>query len=455
MGMLCAILSGAQEYEQKAPAERIPLTTDTLYWEIPQLNLGRIMKFSDLDSINVFNNDVEKGQSYSFVLSTEGWKREFKSSNSSKLIFPLELSKNGATKQLKLIFWPDISHAEFNEPYRKANSGQLSFETPESYELCYVALSLAMAGKNTNYYPLNVNSDYYKEIISYFTAFSTHPLIQALQSAIRANGNTAFYSLCMDSYSYSFDAKGQLEKLPRYKNLGNRVRIEEDLALWQDFVKVSGFRKFYEEHAGFYKSMADEAKASLAFNDAWAWTEKNFSYRVNDYRFVLSPLSNSFYRRNELTHNGYAETLLFSHSFDKSSYKNINESSARFLYLSNYFVAGCRNYIQHMKDIDKQAILALFSDYDTWAEVGKEAFNYPDGSALFAEYLAQACFLLYVKQVDKDSYRTVKYLRDRFMKQRGFKQFEKFYNSLEKIYEANERKKLEALINVLLDELKK
>jgi len=348
-----------------------------------------------------------------------------------------------------------MSSADFDESYKSQNNGQVYVEIPETYELSYVAFSIAVGDKAPNY-GINVNSAYYKEVRDYFSPFSAHPLIKALQNALDANGNAAFFSICTDSYTYYFDAAGELQMQLRYKNFANRASFGEDIKLWQDFAKATSFRKFYETHKGLYKDIADNASPGIGFPKAWEWLEGNLDGKVNDYRFILSPLTASFYRKKDLTGNKYSESLLFGHSFDKSSFKNISESAARSLYLSSYFVAVAKNYLAANKTSYGAAITKVFDDFDTWAEMGKDAFNLSDGYALFSEYMAQSMFLLYIREFNKDDFATVKFFRERYMKQRGFKEFAKFYTTIEKLYDTKgTSKSLEKSINILLEELKK
>gem|GEM_PF-6684715 len=446
--------SSAQSNQKIAPVQQVKLTSDTIYWEIPELNLGRMMRFSKLDSVGVFNNDVEKGQSFTFKMSTAGWTQEFKSSNTQKLVYPLAISKDGASKKLTLIFWPDLSSAIFDDTYRKANNTRISIEIPEVYELCYTAFSIAAMNRAPGSLQLANNTDYYKELVGRFAAQKDHPLITAVQTAISENGNAAFYSLCMDSYSYSFNNQSKLQKSATYTALGSRVKLADNLAMWEDFAAVSGFREFYQSKKNAYQQVADETKKNLSFETGWSWLEKNFSHRVNDYKVVLSPLAGSFYRTNDLLHNGYTEMIFFGNAFDKSSYKNISENAAHLLYQSGYFIAACKNYLIKANTSFKKDAQDKFGDFDVWADAGKEAFNFPGGYELFMEYLSQSCFLLYVKEAFKDEYSTIKFFRDRFMKQRGFKNFDQFLSTLESVYDKSPTRKIEDCIQGLFAGLK-
>lgn len=451
--MLFFLTVSAQKAEQIAPVQVFNLSSDTVYWQIPELNLGNSMKFSDMNASGSFNNDVEKDQHFTFIISSGDIKKEYKTSSTAKLVFPMEFRKDGVSKMLKLIFWPDLSKANYDDAYIKNSNGQLFVAVPEVYELCQVALALTLSSKENNY-PVSYGSDYYNEVQEHFGAYKNDPLIQYLRTELDANGSSAFYSLSLDAYRYAFDKNDKLTAATQYAQLGSRSVLEGNTGLWEAFSKISGFRDFYAKHASLYNDIITETNAAMPFADAWPWIEKKLNRKINSFRISLSPLTNSFFRRKSFTQNKYSEAIFFGNGFNKSSYKNISEKAAQLLYTSSYFNAAIKSYVPLMaKDQDK-AIVEMFSDYDAWAETGRDAFYYPDPKSLFDEYLAQAFFLLYVKEKADGEYRTVKYFRDRFMKQRGFKQFDKFYSALLKVAEAATPDK-EIPISALVEELKK
>jgi hypothetical protein len=433
----------------------INLTSDTIYWQIPSLDLGSYLLFSKIDSFSWFNNDVEKDQQYNFILTNGSATTKFTTSPSHKVVEEVVFTRDGMSKKMLFVFWPNLSAAAYSDEYKKKMPGSINFEIPEVYELAYTALGLAVADKNGNY-PLNRSVDYYNEVQAYFAPYKNHPLIAALKKNISLAGGLSFNSLCMDAYSCTIDSNSQIQYIKPYTLLGSRSVLNENLALWEDFAKKSGFRQFYTAHIPYYNSLIKESETALEFNNAWKWIEQNCpGVKTTSYRFVISPVTPYIYKSKKFQADGFSESLFFANAFISSSYKNVNRKSATLLYLSGFFTAAFKN--TYSAEDKENAALAedVFSDLATWAETGKDAFRLPDAKTLFEEYLAQSAFLIYVKATAGADFRTLKFFRTRFMKQKGFKQFEKFYETLQKIWEKQgDVKNIAACVTPLLHALK-
>jgi hypothetical protein len=414
----------AQETQYSYPPQKIEIFSDSINWEIPQLNLKNILKFSELEALGTFNNDVQKGQNYSFVINTGKIRKEFKISNSQKLIVPLLFTRADVTKELDLIFWPDRSTALFSDTYTKIHENFISYEVPDVYELANIVLSIAIGEKDNNY-PVDFESDYAKDVQNQFGKFNKHPLIMHIKESFEKNGTLAFYSLIADSYGYNFNASGELKEKSEYQYLGTRTSLRDSISLWEDFARKSDFHNFFEQHRKMYTDVSDELKSFVLFENARNWIENNFDKRKYSIKFVASPLS-IFFTFLNFHQSNLTETLFFGCGLNNSSYKNVNKKTAQFLYTKNYFISVLKNYFSLINKPDSIKINDMFGDFDAWAEVGMESYNYKNGQELFDEYLVNACFLLFAKDYSEDDYKVIKFFTDRNMKKRGFKQFDNF-----------------------------
>lgn len=187
-----------------------------------------------------------------------------------------------------------VPAAVFDSTYRAAHQGRISVEIPEVYELVNVAIAMTETGiadQNLVYH----HSDYYAAVRAWFDPHRSHPVLAALDAALRQNPGH-YASLKMNGYAFEFDADGRLRPSRIYDRTAfpgeRRNRLAPFIAGLQDFADASRFRAFYRQHQAdyaaqiaFYTDVADVA-AMLA------WLDRNFprSSGYDSTRVIFSPL---------------------------------------------------------------------------------------------------------------------------------------------------------------------
>jgi hypothetical protein len=159
----------------------------------------------------------------------------------------------------------------------------------ETYELANIILALTDYGK-TDPWEVSQQSDYYQQVRAHFDQFSKHPLLSKVNYSRQQWEN--YLSFRTDSYAFAFDEANQLvRKFPMVTNKGFNP-FEENLELIEDFVKLSGFRQFYQAHLPYYQDLAKAYLVSQHYPAMLQFLEKEFGKHAvaGSYAIVMSPL---------------------------------------------------------------------------------------------------------------------------------------------------------------------
>lgn len=152
----------------------------------------RVTFITDVDSISFM---VEEGKHYDFII------------------------KRGEDLcHTRIVGTRLVPAAVFDRKYQAANRGKITVEIPEVYELVNVAIAMTPTGiadKNLVYQ----NSEYYARVRRRFDGHRGHPLLAALDEALKKNPDS-YFSLKMNGYAFEFDAAGRVVQSRVYDRTG-------------------------------------------------------------------------------------------------------------------------------------------------------------------------------------------------------------------------------------------
>lgn len=159
----------------------------------------------------------------------------------------------------------------------------------EPYELANIILALTPYGKSDPW-EVSQHSDYYREVRAHFDQFDDHPLLKRVDYS-REKWDY-YLSFRTDAYAFVFGNKDQLSRVHTFSANEGLNPFEENLELINDFVHLTGFRKFYKEHLTYYKRLAEDYLKSQQYDEMMKFLVNEFgqSSASTRYAIALSPL---------------------------------------------------------------------------------------------------------------------------------------------------------------------
>ncbi|MDP4115998.1 MAG: DUF4932 domain-containing protein [Bacteroidota bacterium] len=179
-----------------------------------------------------------------------------------------------------LLLWCNIASGQQNT---------IKTNISEVYELANIILAITPYGINDPY-EVNKESQYYKEVISYFKQYSNHPLISKVNYSRREWDK--YLSFRTDSYGFVFDANSDIKRINKLRAIDTLNQFEENLELIKDFAEKSKFRQFFSDHKSYYDKLIATYNKSQMLNEVIQFLTDEFgSPQTNsEYHIVLSPL---------------------------------------------------------------------------------------------------------------------------------------------------------------------
>ncbi|GAB3703825.1 hypothetical protein GCM10027592_34380 [Spirosoma flavus] len=411
---------------------------DTVRWEFNATNSTEVIRFSKMDSVDNYNSPQKyEGKLCSWVFAT-GNQRITVGHNDGKLVAQrIALTDGITTKYIQVNFFGDLS-AHFPESYQRRFRGTVTYEIPEAYELANVAMALTEAGQ-ADANMIQKEGNYFSRVKQYFAAFVKHPLILRLNERLKSDGGNFYYGVRENAYAMELSKDNFPVNRGVYKAIWPRLN---DMAQypdqWADFVRKSGFRRFYSNNQTFYKDDIADVTRLLPVKRMQFWLEAQFpGIRYDGMRVVFSPLINGSHSAQKFTDQGYRESLMFicdAKGFNRSQY---TEPQIEGIYSGVVFTEIDHNFVNPVSDKHLQAINEVFSNRDKWTKKG-DTDHYGGAYEVFNEYMTHAVHVLYIKdQYPPDVYQLVRQRRVRLNgEQRGFYRFESFLNELQRLYDS-------------------
>jgi len=326
-----------------------------------------------------------------------------------------------------------VPAAVFDKKYRDTHRGKTFVEVPEVYELVNVALAMTPTGiedKNLVY----KNSDYYARVRQWFDKFKDHPLLAALDAALKKNLNS-YFTLKMNGYAFEFDGKGHIVQSKVYDRTGftneRTNTLRPYLALLQSFADATDFRKFYRENSQTYEDQITFYRDVANIAEMKRWLDRNFpgSSDYDTYKIIFSPLVAYNQSTTWFSSNGFKElqphvNFPYPQDVKRRGLENLSRE-AETIYRGNIvFTEINHGYINPEADKYSDRILKAISNRDHWVEKSKGE-DYYGGIAAFNEYMNWALVSLriadYAPREEQDKMIAAV---DRMMtERRGFPQF--------------------------------
>lgn len=379
----------------------------------------RVTFITDVDSVSFM---VEEGKHYDFII------------------------KRGEDLcHTRIVGTRFVPAAVFDKKYRAAHRGKITVEIPEVYELVNVAIAMTPTGiadKNLVYQ----NSDYYARLRRWFDGHRAHPLLAALDEALKKNPNS-YFTLKMNGYAFEFDAGGKIVRSRVYDRTGFRGErsntLRPYLAGLQSFADASDFRRFYRENAETYREQVAFYRDVANVAEMKRWLDRNFpaSNDYDSYKIIFSPLVAYNQSTTWFESDGFKELqphVNFPYPQDVRRYFQGGAMSeqAETVFRGNIvFTEINHGYINPESDKYAERIARAISNRDRWVDGGKGP-GYYGGNGAFNEYMNWALVSLriadYAPRAEQDALIASV---DRMMtKGRGFPQFEAFDRFLVALY---------------------
>ena len=353
-------------------------------------------------------------------------------------------------------YTPD-ENLNFTEKYLKQNKGKFIVEIPEVHELGNIAIALTKVGQiDSNM--VDMETDYYKKVMTHFKPFENHPLIDTLNKYIHTplekNSYYYYFTIKMDACAFVFDGnkiknEGYIKKLswPFYNN-----PFDEHKELFEDFAKKTEFRKFYKNNKKQYKELVQTYKELNPLDQMQNWLQKKFKKEYGSYKAVFSELVGGAHAANNYKTDELDQNFMFiaSSKFDSKYTKTYNillESRVLFTEIDHHFVNPVS---EKFKD---RLTEVIGNNRNNWVNndvSGTE--SYPNGFSVFNESMTWALFTLYAYDFYEPN-EVSKYISrmERQMKNRGFLNFSEFNQALLLKYNENKNIDMTELTQYMID----
>ena len=173
----------------------------------------------------------------------------------------------------------------------------------------------------------------------------------------------------------------------------------------------------------------------------WEWIEKKFPQRYESYSIYFSPLISGIHSTQNLSDNGFKETIMFINA--PIFTKNYTEKDKEAILSRMVFTEIDHNYVNPTTDsfLELQTIMEPLECWNNGAQ------GYGNSYATFNEYMTWAVFTLYLyDNFDKEVFEKRNKIESDFMVNgRGFVKFNEFNDFVLNWYLKNSDKPLEDL----------
>ena len=386
-----------------------------------QLVNGKPHKVTFITDVDSISFTVELGKKYDFIIQ-----------------------KGSDLCYTQVVGVRSVPAALFDKKYRDTHRGKTFVEVPEVYELINVALAMTPTGiadKNMVFQ----NSDYYARVRKWFDKFKDHPLLAALDEALKKNPYS-YSTLKMNGYAFEFDRKGRVVQSKIYDRTGFRNEptnaLRPYLALMQSFADATDFRKFYRENAETYQEQIVFYRDVANIAEMKRWLDRNFpgSSDYDTYKIIFSPLvaynqSTTWFESNGLKELQPHVNFPYPQDVKRSGIEGMSQE-AETIYRGNIvFTEINHGYINPETDKYADRIMKAISNRDRWVDKSK-GLGYYGGIAAFNEYMNWGLVSLriadYAPRAEQDM--MIEGVDRMMTERRGFPRFKEFDTFLVDLY---------------------
>ena len=374
-----------------------------------------------------------------FISEKDSIVREIKANDVVDFIV---LTPAGDSAYTQIYGLPYVEPAVFTKAYQEATKGKTFVEIPETYELINTVFALTKATQKKESDLIEKDTPYYKELMTYFSAYKNEPIVSTIDSILTKN-ESDYYPLKMDAYSFLLDRRGNLKQSPVYDRTswGKRNTLRPYVAQLQQFAKKSKFMDFYGKHQPYYDQLIRTYRDSLDVAGMQKWLNLNFpSTHYDAFKIIFSPLVSANQSAHWLENNGFNEAYAhvnfpFPGDGDaglSAKAVNVRKGNIVFTELNHAFINP---------EADKYAkqLTSSITNLDAWLADGKPAKQaYNNVFACFNEYMNWGLVSLrYVDAAPKGELPALqKRVEERMVNYRGFKKFAEFNQFLVSLYQS-------------------
>lgn len=344
----------------------------------------------------------------------------------------------------------EIPNITFSPEYIQRFRGKNKVEIPQVSELINILLVLHKdAEKDKNMF--DTESEYYRRVKEYFAPYRNHRAVEIIQQNMPSPNEISegmylfpieayqyYYVLKINSVAYDFDSEGKIKNQGFAKQVGKQWEYPfdpmRDVLAFEDFAKVSNFRKFYQDNKVYYQELLDLFHRLSPIDKMKNWLEQKFSTQYDSFRIYFSALNKAAQATTSFEQNDFKQGFVFiAKPIEYQEHSAVlNELLSSWI----VFTEIDHNYVNPLSDIFLKIIEKFFSNREKWAKgVGTEMYS--DAYAVFNEYMTFALFTLYANDYySQDEVQKFLSMYEPMMENvRGFIRFKEFNRVLLEKYQ--------------------
>lgn len=319
------------------------------------------------------------------------------------------------------------------QPPVQSQDLSVTVSLPEAYELANIILALTEYGQSD---PWEVRKDfpYYSEMMEHFSPHTDHALLaQVNYSRERWREYLSFRT---DAVAFEFNEVGQLERVTDFATHDDISPFDDHLALINDFVQVSDFRRFFAQHATYYESIAADYADYYMIGPMLRFLREYVAEETSGqgHAIVLSPLVYRMNAHRDLNDSTSADfPTLADYLVGKGGVSS--DAKARAIDVHTLFTEIDHGFINPVSASNADYINGQF-DHATW----QVNAGYDSPLSTFNEYMTWAVFDLFAEEYFSEYASEVSLYWHYQNKNRGFIYSEIFAQKLKELYRRRSRR---------------
>jgi len=319
--------------------------------------------------------------------------------------------------------------------------GKAIFEIPAVYELMHIAFALtnnSSTSKSFYYNVIDTSKPYYKEVITYFSAYKNHELIQKLNKHLKKSQMRYIYNLLKGYNSSSFENNiVKNKRFPFFHGLMYSFNSVSRKTL-EDFAKASNFQSFYNNHQLYYQEVLQDVTNKLQVTKIQLWLENEFASKYDKYNIIVSPLMRATHFTRNFKYKGEKSSTMWvadAFGYNKNLYTDTQIAG---IFTGTVFTEIDHNYVNPVSDNFKKELNQIMggNNREKWIKSNGDGKYYGTGYKVFNEYMTHAVYLVYTNSIySKNDQAVLEKSRIRLMADmRKYYRFEDFYQQLKTLY---------------------
>ncbi|MGM0579491.1 MAG: DUF4932 domain-containing protein [Bacteroidota bacterium] len=358
------------------------------------------------------------------------------------------------------ILYPTVN---ISEEYKN----KIVVEVPEVYELMQIASSLTETFQNDPNL-IKRNNPYYDDFRDHFKGFENHELVLKLNEAFKKTpyGNNQ-HSIRLLSLNHDIDDNNSLIN-NEFININPATSYflnlfvffpSANVDLIEDFAKKSNFKDFYKEHEVYYNKLVENYYELCDFKGMQTWLESKFTSKYQSYRIIFSPLTYGFHSTTKFKNadRSMEQTFMFVSAprenianISHNEYEIVSSRSSRIV-----FTEIDHNYVNPVTDQFLEELDNAMIDYKDWN--AQEKGSYQSKYNTFNEYMTWGVFNLYALDTysEENTDAIIKFQTDFITDNRKFNRFREFNQELIRLYNSQNKPKIEELYEPIFEWMKK